>query len=229
MCWSACAHDPPCPCRSTRAGRPAPFARPAFKQAPVPWSYTRSRRGRSCGLKGAGFHDRLVLNGEPLTPRRYQDRQGARQIAVLLPDPKVAQSARVARIRHIVNSRNRALYLLRAVSALLSASCRFLSSLFSLLAYSLSYSLRSLSSISASESRVKNLLYLCSLLLERFVEPSLDGAAEVRRAAVAPVTERSGGVGVRHFTESAAECGSALSPRFQVVGAPHGGAQRRWE
>ena len=53
--------------------------------------------------------------------------------------------ARVARIRHIVNSRNRALYLLMAVSALLSASSRFLISLFNLLAYSLSYSLRSLS------------------------------------------------------------------------------------
>ena len=40
------------------------------------------------------------------------------------------------------------------------------------------------------------------------------------------VAKRSGGVGVWHSTESAAESGSALSPRFQVVGAPHGGAQR---
>ena len=52
-CWSACAHDLPCPCRSARAGRPAPFARPASKQAAVPWSYTRCRRGRSCGAGGS--------------------------------------------------------------------------------------------------------------------------------------------------------------------------------
>ena len=45
------------------------------------------------GLEGAGLHDHLVLDGEPLTPHHYQDRQGARQFAVLLPDPKVAQGA----------------------------------------------------------------------------------------------------------------------------------------
>ena len=43
------------------------------------------------GLERAELYDHLVLDGEPLTPRRYQDRQ--RQFAVLLPDPKVAQGA----------------------------------------------------------------------------------------------------------------------------------------
>ena len=108
-CWSACTHDPQCLCRSARAGRPAPFARPASKQASVRWSYTRSRRGAPAGLEGAGLHDQLVLDGEPLTPRRYQNRQGARQFAVFLQDQKWRRAllARVALIRHIVSSRNR--------------------------------------------------------------------------------------------------------------------------
>ena len=132
-------------------------------------------------------------------------------------------------IRHNVNSRKRALYMLRAFPALLSASCRFLISLSNLLAYSLAYFLRILSSISASLARIS----LISAVFSRSAssKPSLGGAAEARRAAVAPMTKRSGGIGVGHFTESAAESGSALSPplRLQLVGAPHGGAQRRWE
>ena len=61
------------------------------------------------GLEGAGLHDQLVLDGEPLTPRRYQNRQGARQFAVFLQDQKWRRAllARVALIRHIVSSRNR--------------------------------------------------------------------------------------------------------------------------
>ena len=43
------------------------------------------------GLKGAEPYNHLILDGEPLIPRRNQDRQ--RQYAVLLPDPKVAQGA----------------------------------------------------------------------------------------------------------------------------------------
>ena len=43
------------------------------------------------------------------------------------------------------------------------------------------------------------------------------------------MTKRSGGIGVGHFTESAAESGSALSPPLQLVGSPHGVVQRRWE
>ena len=43
------------------------------------------------GLEGARLHDHLVLDGEPLIPRRCQDRQGAQQCAVLVQGPEVAQ------------------------------------------------------------------------------------------------------------------------------------------
>ena len=103
------------------------------------------------GLEAAGLHN-LVLDGKPLTPRRYQDLQGERQFAVLLQDPKAAQGTPSKRPPDSPNCH------LAEPGVVLVEGCfrplfDFLSlfdlALQPLLAYSLSYSLRILFSISA--------------------------------------------------------------------------------
>ena len=95
-----CALDPPCPCRSDGGGKPVLFACSAVQASrrhllELSWSGTIPNLNLSClgrfrgsaELEGAGLHDYLVLDSEPLTPRRNQDWQGALQFAVRLPDP----------------------------------------------------------------------------------------------------------------------------------------------
>ena len=146
------------------AGRPAPLARRASKQAAIPWSYTQSRRGRSCWAGGSRAPQSPVSGWRANYPPPLPGPAG-RNLPSSCQTQKWRRAlpARVARICRIVSSRNRVLYLLRAISALLSAFDLALQPL-DVLPFVLSVNF-------LLDLHLKNLLYLCSLLLERFVEP----------------------------------------------------------